>query len=59
MPAAAVKLLRAQLEPLAEHKLPEPADLNPFWDRTKRALLSLDKSFAEPELYLRCGPDAI
>ena len=59
VPAAVVKLLRAQLTPLAEDTLPEPADLEPFWDRTKRALLSLDQSFSETNLVMKCGGGAI
>ena len=59
VPAAVVKLLRAQLTPLAEDTLPEPTDLGPFWEKTKRALLSLDQSFTEHELMLRCGPTAV
>lgn len=59
MPAAVVKLLRAQLTPLAEEKLPEPTDLGPFWDRAKRALLSLDQSFSDRDLFMRAGPAAV
>ncbi len=59
MPEAVVKLLRAQLTPLAENTLPEPADLEPFWDRTKRALLSLDQSFSETNLVMKCGGNAV
>ena len=38
VPAATIKLLRAQLTPLAEDSLPEPADLGAFWEKVRHAL---------------------
>ena len=55
VPASVVKLLWAQLKPLAEDTLPEPQDLGPFWERIKRALFSLDEIFNASELAMRCG----
>lgn len=40
-----MKLIRAQLTPLAETTLPEPQDLGAFWGSVERALLSLDPTF--------------
>lgn len=45
VPAHVVKLLSAQVKPLADDALPEPADLTPFWGKVERALVSLDPSF--------------
>lgn len=44
---------------MAEDKLPEPQDLEPFWDKTLRALLSLDQSFTEHNLHRSCQEEAI
>ena len=45
--------------PLADDTLLEPADLGPFWEKIKGALQSLDQSFTEHHLMLKCGPTAV
>lgn len=49
LPASAIKALKTQLEPLADEKLPPPADLRAFWQKVATAIRSLDPTFANFE----------
>jgi hypothetical protein len=49
LPAAAIKALRSQFQPLAEEFIPPPQDLRAFWARVATAIKSLDPSFAQFE----------
>ncbi len=50
LPAAVIKALRTQVEPLADTVLPAPADLRAFWQKTTAAIKSIDPSFGSFEL---------